>query len=211
MDKALSLILLAVSFYMQPSAVYAQVMQQGILRTPPASGGVTCTGTDSFTGTGTLSACWTQAASPAILSRVSGSIQLTSGAGGIAVYTGKTVSSTFTITTQSSSFGGPCILMQTNGTGYCWFIQGAELFALLNGGGVSSFGSSCPAVSNGDVVTISETIAVGVPTITCMNVTHGGTGAGSDTNLCSGSPCSITGTAGVLMGPSDVYNSFVGT
>ena len=105
---------------------------------------ISCTGSDSFTGTGTLSACWTQAASPAILSRVSGSIQLTSGAGGIAVYSGKIVSSTFTITTQSSSFGGPCILMQTNGTGYCWFIQGAELFALLNGGGVSSFGGSCP-------------------------------------------------------------------
>ena len=208
MDKALSLILLAVSFYMQPSAVYAQVMQQGILRTPPASGGVTCTGTDSFTGTGALSACWTQAALPAVLSRVSGSIQLTSGAGAIAAYTGKTVSSTFTITTQSSSFGGPCILMQTNGTGYCWFIQGNELFALLNGGGVSSFGGSCPSVSPGGVATISAVITLGIPTITCTGSTSN---SGTDTNLCSGSPCSITGTAGVLMGPSDVYNSFVGT
>lgn len=179
----------------------------------PVFPSVTCNGFDSFSGTGALSGCWTQAtnASNGTLTRVSGTIQLTSGSSGLYTYPIKTVGSQFTITTVTSSFGGPCILLQTTGTGYCWFIQGNQLFALLNGGGVSAFGTSCPSVSTGQLAKLSQTISVGVPTITCTNVTTSSFGAGADTNLCSGSPCSITGSTGVLMGPSDVYTAFVGT
>lgn len=175
--------------------------------------GATCTGSDSFTGSGTLSSCWTQATNSGngTLARVSGTIQLSTGGSGLYAYPTKTVSSQFTITTVSSSFGGPCILLQTGGSGYCWFIQGNQLFSLLNGGGNSTFGTSCPSVSTGQVAQISQTITAGHPTITCTNITTSAFGSGIDTNLCSGSPCSITGSAGLLMGPSDVYTAFVGT
>lgn len=166
---------------------------------------LSCNGTDSFTGAGIpLNGCWTTApASGYGTCGANSGAEVLTGTKCIAAYTG-----TSHTTTQAAKFvmpsslanvtTGPCILMQNTGTGYCWFIGLNEVFALSAGAGVAPLvGSSCPTPTAGQTITLSATVTTGVPTVVCTSPS--GSGSEVDANLCSGSPCSITGNQGMLI------------
>lgn len=199
-----------------PSCLAPAFGQRAVFFSQKATGSSVCNKLDPFTGTGALSSCWTQttAAGYGTLNR-NNSLVVATGTKGIVSYTGAsfttTQSSTLTVNSTLADISGPMVLEQTNGAGYLWILSTQNLLPVNNTGGGLSPITACPVVSNGDVVKLSSTVTAGIPTITCRNITTGLSNAATDTNSCSGVPCSITGVPGALVAGSDKLTNFIGT
>ncbi len=173
-------------------------------------------GYDNFAGTGALSnPPWTEvsASGYGVLGRVSDSLQVTSGTKGIVIYTGKVYSTTqqasIIIPTVPSGTTGPVVLMQPDGTGYVWITMIHSIYGVSAGGGVGAVTDQCPANLNpGDQLLLSATVVGGIPTLTCTDVTQTSSASAADTNICGGSPCSVTGNPGVFVSSGDSATNF---
>jgi hypothetical protein len=152
--------------------------------------------TDNFSGSGLLSTNWTDLATTStgyvLLTRNSGTV-ITSVASqqGMAIYTGATFNNDqysqvkfVTHVPGSGSSTGPCVRMNTSGSGVCYLADVGQMYLMQNGGGLGNINSSCPIPATGDTIELSVTGA----TFTCTDVTTGATSSTSDTTYSSGSP-----------------------
>jgi len=143
--------------------------------------------TDSFSGSGALSASWTQAAPtglsfpPVALVRSSGTVvpgtasPPTSYPWGLALYSGETFNSDqyaqAVFVTHSTAGGrtGPCVLMSSVGSGYCYSGDDGVVHGYSNAIYDTIPVTGCPIPASGDVIKLSS---VG-STLTCTDVTKG--------------------------------------
>jgi len=148
--------------------------------------------TDSFSGSGALSASWTQAAPtglsypPVALVRSSGTVvpgtasPPTTYPWGLALYSGETFNSDqyaqAVFVTHSTAGGrtGPCVLMSSVGSGYCY--SGDD--GVVHGYSDTIYDTipvtGCPIPASGDTIKLST---VGT-TLTCTDVTTGVSASG---------------------------------
>ena len=161
--------------------------------------------TDAFSGTGALSANWTNTTETSdfngTLVQASGqAVPSPSGTVGLATYTGAGFTNDqyaqATVQANPSSGNnntGPCVRMDTKGDAYCYFgLPNGQLWLLQNGdplynnvpGTILIHWQVCPVPAVGDTIQIS---AVGT-TITCTDVTKGTSASVNDSTLSTGNP-----------------------
>ncbi len=157
------------------------------LITAPAWG-TTYPVTDTFSGSGALSANWTNTTAGAVLSfkpvpLVQASGKVVPGASsppttypwGLAIYTAVSFNADqysqvkFVAHSTAGSTTGPCVQMSLSGGGYCWEVDNLHVNGFSNGASAGSIGIICPAVASGDTVKLS----VAGTTLTCLDVTTG--------------------------------------
>jgi RHS repeat-associated protein len=151
--------------------------------------------TDSFSGSGALSANWTNttATGPGYvaLAQNSGTVGLSvSGQQGLAIYTGTTFANdqyaqaTFVNHLAGGGATGVCVRMNAAGDGVCYLADWGRIYAMVDGAISYTIAAACPVPSSGDTIQI---IAIG-GSYTCNDVTAGTSSSGSDTNYSLGSP-----------------------
>ncbi|HXC97539.1 MAG TPA: chitobiase/beta-hexosaminidase C-terminal domain-containing protein [Edaphobacter sp.] len=151
--------------------------------------------TDNFSGTGPLSANWTNTIAPSqgyvsILEAGGKAVPFTTGMQGLAIYSGAAFSNDqysqvkFVTHLAVGSSTGPCVRMDIAGDGVCYLADMGHMYLLLAGGGVAPIGLPCPVPSTGDTIQLS---VVGT-TYTCTDVTTGVSASGSDSTISTGSP-----------------------
>lgn len=161
--------------------------------------------TDTFSGSGALSSNWTNTTETSdftgTLVQSSGqAVPSPSGTVGLATYTGAGFTNNqyaqakiLANPASGNNNTGPCVRMDTNGNGYCYFgLPNGQLWLLQNGdplynnvpGTLLIHWQVCPVPSIGDTIQIS---AVGT-TITCKDVTTGASASVTDSTFSSGNP-----------------------
>lgn len=184
----LSLVLLLFAQFTVP-------MHTGVLASVPSGCG-TLPVTDSFTGSGALSSCWTQ-------STVSGDVPLVRSSGvvipntassqGQATFTGVVFSTTVQyaqakLVWAAGNYSGVCINMTVAGTGACYLPNLTAVAGFTAGSYTGNIIAGCAALPSGDVVKLSVT---------------GGTGTVTDvttsTVLCSAALAGYSGNPGILV------------
>ncbi len=160
--------------------------------------------TDAFSGSGALSTSWTNTTETSdfngtLVQSGGQAVPSTTGTVGLATYTGATFTNdqlSQTTYLANSPTGnnntGPCVRTDTNGDGYCYFPQNGQVWSMKQGatvvngvpGTVIIHWQTCPVATSGDTVQIS---AVGT-TITCKDVTTGGSASVVDSSITTGNP-----------------------
>ena len=151
--------------------------------------------TDTFSGSGALSAEWTNttAAGQGYVSLVQSSgtvIPSVPGQQGLATYTGITFTTDqyaqakFVTHPSASGSTGVCVRMNTAGNGVCYLADYGLLYSLANGAGISIIASSCPVAASGDTI---QLLVVGTA-YTCTDVTNGRSVSATDSTYSTGSP-----------------------
>jgi len=149
--------------------------------------------TDAFSGTGALSASWTNTTASGYVAAAKASgkvVPSVSGSHSLASYTGVTFTANqysqvvFETTSTSGGNTGPCVRMSASGNGYCWLADAGVVYMLTGGGGTGSIGASCPVPANGDTIQLSVTGT----TFTCTDVTTGSHASGPNSTYATGNP-----------------------
>ncbi len=158
--------------------------------------------TDSFSGSGPLSASWTNTTANAGLSYpfvplsqangVTVPITSTQGKRGLELSTGATFPNDqysqvkFVYESAGSGSGtGPCVRMGLNGNGVCWLVDSNVVYTISSGAWYGpSIITGCPVPSAGDTVKLS----VAGTTYTCTDVTKGTHASGTNSDFSSGVP-----------------------
>jgi MBG domain (YGX type) len=148
--------------------------------------------TDAFSGSGALSASWTNTTSSSYvaLAQASGTaVPSVSGKQGLAIYTGVTFTSDqysqvkFVTHTSLNDSTGPCVRMNAAGSGICWIADSGQIYRLFAGSGTHRV-AYCAIPASGDTLQLS---VVGT-TYTCTDVTTGVHASGTDSTYSSGNP-----------------------
>lgn len=155
---------------------------------------VTCSGppyTDNFTGSGSLSSCWTQTTASGFVPLVRSSgyaVPNAASSQGIAVYTGATFGSTQSIQCvlvwTAGNYSGCGIYTDTAGDGAYYIPNLNAVYKLVAGSGTGAYISGCSAFTSGDTVKVE-----GTPSATTV------TDVTTSTVLCTGS--AIPGNTGL--------------
>ncbi len=158
--------------------------------------GQTCTGSDSFSGSGSLGSCWTLS-SGSSFSKSAGVIT----GSGYAIYTGTTFTGpqSAQVTVNWASYTGPC-LIDTSATGRCYFPNINKIYNTVNGAGIGT-AADCSPSSSGDVVRLIND--AGANKLSVFDVT-------TSTELCSTSQAVGGLIPGFTVAGSDTVQFFVG-
>jgi hypothetical protein len=158
--------------------------------------------TDTFSGSGPLSASWTNTTANAGLSYpfvpltqtggVVVPITSTQGKRGLELSTGAAFPNDqysqvkFVYESAGSTSGtGPCVRMGLNANGVCWLVDSNVVYTISNGAWYgSSVITGCPQPSAGDTVKLS----VAGTTYTCTDVTKGTSASGTSSAFSTGVP-----------------------
>ena len=171
----------------RPSTSYALAQFQGDC-VPSCSYPVT----DAFSGSGALSANWTNTTSTVYvpLAQASGTVvPSVSAKQGLAIYTGVAFTNDqysqvkFVTHTSSKNSTGPCVHMNAAGSGVCWIADSGDSYVLAAGAGTHRV-AFCPIPESGDTLKLS---VVGT-TYTCTDVTTSGSASGTDSTYTTGNP-----------------------
>jgi hypothetical protein len=147
---------------------------------------------DAFSGSGALSANWTNTTSSSYvpLAQASGTVvPSVSSKQGLAIYTGVPFTNDqysqvkFLKTTSNTDSTGPCVHMNAAADGVCWIADSARIYRLTSGAGVESI-ATCAVPASGDLLQLS---VVG-STYTRTDVTTGAHTSGTDTTYSTGNP-----------------------
>ncbi len=158
---------------------------------PPA----TYPAVDTFSGSGALSANWTNTTSTGqgyvSLAQNAGTVTPSvSGQQGMAIYSGISFTNNqyaqAKFVTHSSAAGstGVCVRMNAAGSGVCYLADDGLIYALANGAGTHSISSGCPIPASGDTI---QLLVVGT-TYTCVDVTTGVSASATDATYSTGDP-----------------------
>ena len=150
---------------------------------------------DTFSGSGALSANWTNTTSPdqgyVPLAQSAGTVATSvSGQQGLAIYTGISFTNNqyaqakFVAHSSAAGSTGVCVRMNAAGSGVCYLADWGLIYSLANGAGTNGIVSGCPIPTSGDTI---QLLAVG-STYTCTDVTTGASMSGSDATYSTGNP-----------------------
>jgi hypothetical protein len=151
--------------------------------------------TDSFIGSGVLTAPWSQGTASQFTSTCSksstGLITTATNSMCSIAYTGATFTANqyAQVTMTSTYLGvanntGPCVRCTAAGNGYVWLPADGFVAVYVNGTYSGSVIGSTPSVSPGDTIKLS----VSGSTVAATNITTGMSTSGTDTQLTTGSP-----------------------
>ena len=149
---------------------------------------------DTFSGSGALSANWTNTTSAGYgyvsLAQSGGTVAPSvSGQQGLAIYTGASFSNdqyaqAKFVSHSSAAATGVCVRMTVAGSGVCYLADWGKIYSLANGGGSYSITSGCPVPASGDTIRL---LVVGT-TYTCTDVTTGASTSATDSTYSTGNP-----------------------
>jgi hypothetical protein len=150
---------------------------------------------DTFSGSGALSANWTNTSSAGQgyvpLERSSGTVvPSVSGLQGMATYTGASFSNDqyaqaiFVAHSWAAGSTGVCVRMNVAGSGVCYLADWGLIYSLANGAGTYVIASGCPIPANGDTIRL---LVVGT-IYTCTDVTTGSSRFATDSTYPTGNP-----------------------
>jgi hypothetical protein len=151
--------------------------------------------TDTFSGSGGLSADWTNTSSAdqgyVPLAQNSGAVAPSvSGQQGLATYTGASFSNdqyaqaTFVAHSSAAGSTGVCVRMNVAGSGVCYLADWGLIYLLADGAGTNAIISGCPIPASGDTI---QLLVVGT-TYTCIDVTTGDSASATDGTYPTGNP-----------------------
>lgn len=167
------------------------VMTSSASGAPPA----TYPAVDTFSGSGALSANWTNTTSAdqgyVPLAQSAGTVAPSvSGQQGLATYTGisftndQYAQAKFVTHSTAAGSTGVCVRMNAAGNGVCYLADWGLLYSLANGAGTYAMTSGCPIPTSGDTI---QLLVVGT-TYTCTDVTTGASKSVSDATYSAGNP-----------------------
>jgi hypothetical protein len=150
---------------------------------------------DTFSGSGALSANWTNTTSAdqgyVPLAQSAGTIAPSvSGQQGLATYTGisftndQYAQAKFVTHSTAAGSTGVCVRMNAAGNGVCYLADWGLLYSLANGAGTYAITSGCPIPASGNTI---QLLVVGT-TYTCTDVTTGASRSVSDATYSTGNP-----------------------
>ncbi|RSL17361.1 ASPM-SPD-2-Hydin domain-containing protein [Edaphobacter aggregans] len=150
---------------------------------------------DTFSGSGALSANWTNTSSYGQgyvpLAQGGGTVAPSvSGQQGLATYTGISFSNDqyaqakFVGYSSAQGSTGVCVRMNTAGNGVCYLGDYGLLYSLANGAGNYIIASNCPVAANGDTI---QLLVTGT-TYTCTDISSGSSVSATDSLYSTGNP-----------------------
>jgi Abnormal spindle-like microcephaly-assoc'd, ASPM-SPD-2-Hydin len=150
---------------------------------------------DTFSGSGALSASWTNTTSSGqgyvALAQNTGTVApSTSGQQGLAIYTGVTFTNDqyaqarFVNHSSAGGSTGVCVRMNAAGNGVCYLADWGLIYSLANGAGSYPITQGCPVPASGDTI---QLLVVGT-TYTCTDITTGASRSATDTRYSTGTP-----------------------
>jgi hypothetical protein len=162
---------------------------------PPPPAQATYPVVDTFSGSASLSANWTNTTSAdqgyVPLAQSAGTIAPSiSGQQGLAIYTGisftndQYAQAKFVAHSSAAGSTGVCVRMNAAGSGVCYLADWGLIYSLANGAGTNGIVSGCPIPASGDTI---QLLVVGT-TYTCTDVTTGASTSATDGTYSTGNP-----------------------
>jgi Chitobiase/beta-hexosaminidase C-terminal domain/Abnormal spindle-like microcephaly-assoc'd, ASPM-SPD-2-Hydin len=150
---------------------------------------------DTFSGSGSLSANWTNTTSAdqgyVSLAQSAGTVAPSvSGQHGLATYTGisftndQYAQAKFVAHSSAAGSTGVCVRMNAAGSGVCYLADWGLIYSLASGAGTNAIVSGCPIPASGDTI---QLLVVGT-TYTCTDVTTGASMSATDGTYSTGNP-----------------------
>ena len=150
---------------------------------------------DTFSGSGALSANWTDTTSSGqgyvSLAQSAGTVAPSvSGQQGLATYTGisftndQYAQAKFVAHSSAAGSTGVCVRMNAAGSGVCYLADWGLIYSLANGAGTYALAGGCPVPASGDTI---QLLVVGT-TYTCTDLTTGVSRSATDGTYSTGSP-----------------------
>jgi Abnormal spindle-like microcephaly-assoc'd, ASPM-SPD-2-Hydin len=170
---------------------------------PPPPATTTYPAVDTFSGSGALSANWTNTTSAdqgyVSLAQSAGTVASSvSGQQGLATYTGMSFTNDqyaqakFVAHSSAAGSTGVCVRMNAAGGGVCYLADWGLIYSLANGAGTYAIAGGCPVPASGDTI---QLLVVGT-IYTCADVTTGVSTSATDTTYSTGNPAILVDQRG---------------